>query len=127
MQRRLATILVADVVGYSRLMEAAEETTAARLQTCHQLMSKSVATADGRVFNRAGDAMLAEFASPINALRCAVQIREKIAAEDAESTTRLQLRFGLHLADVMVTGNDLIGDGVNLAARLAANSKIVYF
>ena len=54
MQRRLATILVADVVGYSRLMEAAEETTAARLQTCHQLMSKSVATADGRVFNRAG-------------------------------------------------------------------------
>ena len=128
MQRRLATILVADVVGYSRLMEAAEETTAARLQTCHQLMSKSVATADGRVFNRAGDAMLAEFASPINALRCAVQIREKIAAEDAESTTRLQLRFGLHLADVMVTGNDLIGDGVNLAARIqqAAEPDAIY-
>jgi adenylate cyclase len=128
MQRRLATILVADLVGHSRLMEAAEETTAARLQTCHQLMSKSVATADGRVFNRAGDAMLAEFASPINALRCAVQIREKIAAEDAESTTRLQLRFGLHLADVMVTGNDLIGDGVNLAARIqqAAEPDAIY-
>jgi adenylate cyclase len=96
MQRRLATILVADVVGYSRLMEAAEETTAARLQRCHQLMSEAVAAADGRVFNRAGDAMLAEFASPVKALRCAVQIRENMAAEDAQSTARLQLRFGLH-------------------------------
>ena len=128
MQRRLATILVADVVGYSRLMEAAEEITAARLQACHQLMSKSVATADGRVFNRAGDAMLAEFASPINALRCAVQIRESMAVEDAQSTARLQLRFGLHLADVMIAGDDLIGDGVNLAARIqqAAEPDAIY-
>jgi TolB-like protein/class 3 adenylate cyclase len=123
MQRRLATILVADVVGYSRLMEAAEETTAARLQTCHQLMSKSVAAADGRVFKRAGDAMLAEFASPINALHCAVQIRESMAVEDAQSTARLQLRFGLHLADVMITGDDLIGDGVNLAARIQQTAE----
>jgi adenylate cyclase len=123
MQRRLATILVADVVGYSRLMEAAEETTAARLQICHQLMSEAVRAADGRVFNRAGDAMLAEFASPINALRCAVQIRENAAAEDADSTARLQLRFGLHLADVMVTGDDLLGDGVNLAARIQQSAE----
>jgi adenylate cyclase len=123
MQRRLATILVADVVGYSRLMEAAEETTAARLQICHQLMSDSVAAADGRVFNRAGDAMLAEFASPIKALRCAVQIRENMATEDAEPIARLQLRFGLHLADVMVAGDDLIGDGVNLAARIQQTAE----
>jgi class 3 adenylate cyclase len=114
---------VADVVGYSRLMEAAEETTAARLQICHQLMSEAVAAADGRVFNRAGDAMLAEFASPVKALRCAVQIRENMAAEDAESTARLQLRFGLHLADVMVAGDDLIGDGVNLAARIQQTAE----
>lgn len=123
MQRRLATILVADVVGYSRLMEAAEETTAARLQICHQLMSKAVTTADGRVFNRAGDAMLAEFASPINALRCAVEIRESMAADDADATARLQLRFGLHLADVMVAGDDLIGDGVNLTARIQQGAE----
>jgi len=71
----------ADVVGYSRLMEAAEEQTAARLQACQQLMSAAVVAADGRVFNRAGDAMLAEFASPINALRCAVRIREDLAAQ----------------------------------------------
>jgi adenylate cyclase len=107
MQRRLATILVADVVGYSRLMEASEEPTAARLQACQHLMSAAVVAADGRVFNRAGDAMLAEFASPINALRCAVQIREDLAAKDASSPDRLLLRFGLHLADVMVIGNDL--------------------
>jgi len=118
MQRRLATILVTDVVGYSRLMEAAEETTAARLQRCHQAMSQAVKAADGRVFNRAGDAMLAEFASPINALRCAVQIRESMAAENADSAERFQLRFGLHLADVMVSGDDLLGDGINLAARI---------
>jgi adenylate cyclase len=123
MQRRLATILVADVVGYSRLMEAAEEPTAARLQACQHLMSAAVVAADGRVFNRAGDAMLAEFASPINALRCAVQIREDLAAKDASSTDRLLLRFGLHLADVMVTGNDLIGDGVNLAARIQQSAE----
>jgi adenylate cyclase len=123
MQRRLATILVADVVGYSRLMEAAEERTAARLQICHELMSKAVTTADGRVFNRAGDAMLAEFASPINALRCAVEIRESMAADDVDATARLQLRFGLHLADVMVDGDDLIGDGVNLAARIQQDAE----
>ncbi len=123
MQRRLATLLVADVVGYSRLMEAAEEPTAARLQACQQLMSVMVSRAGGRVFNRAGDAMLAEFASPINALRCAVQIREELAAKDADSTERLQLRFGLHLADVMVAGDDLIGDGVNLAARIQQTAE----
>ena len=123
MQRRLATILVADVVGYSRLMEAAEEQTAARLQACQHLMSAAVVAADGRVFNRAGDAMLAEFASPINALRCAVRIREDLAAKDASSTDQLQLRFGLHLADVMVAGNDLIGDGVNLAARIQQSAE----
>jgi adenylate cyclase len=123
MQRRLATILVADVVGYSRLMEAAEEPTAARLQACQQLMSATIVESDGRVFNRAGDAVLAEFASPINAVRCAVQIREELVAKDADSTNRLQLRFGLHLADVMVTGNDLIGDGVNLASRIQQSAE----
>jgi len=118
MQRRLATILVADIVGYSRLMETAEEPTAVRLQACQQLMTAAVVACDGRVFNRAGDALLAEFASPINALRCAVQIREELASMKADLTAPLQLRFGLHLADVMVTGDDLIGDGVNLAARI---------
>jgi adenylate cyclase len=123
MQRRLATILVTDVVGYSRLMEAAEETTAARLQRCQQIMSQAVKAADGRVFNRAGDAMLAEFSSPINAVRCAVQIRESMAAENADPSERFQLRFGLHLADVMVSGDDLLGDGINLAARIQQSAE----
>jgi adenylate cyclase len=123
MQRRLATILVADVVGYSHLMESAEEATAERLQTYQKLMSEAVAAADGRVFNRAGDAILAEFASPINALRCAVHIREDIAAKETDPTDRFQMRFGLHLADVMVAGDDLLGDGVNLAARIQQSAE----
>jgi adenylate cyclase len=123
MQRRLATILVADVVGYSHLMESAEEATAERLQTYQKLMSEAVAAADGRVFNRAGDAILAEFASPINALRCAVHIREDIAAKETDLTDRFQMRFGLHLADVMVAGDDLLGDGVNLAARIQQSAE----
>lgn len=118
MQRRLATILVADIVGYSRLMEVDEEPTAARLQACQQLMNAAVEGSHGRVFNRAGDAMLAEFASPINGVRCAVQIREQLAAMETDSTEPLRLRFGLHLADVLVAGDDLIGDGVNVAARI---------
>jgi adenylate cyclase len=86
-------------------------------------MSKAVTAADGRVFNRAGDAMLAEFGSPINALRCAVAIREEMAARDVDLKDRLQMRFGLHLADVLVSGDDLLGDGVNLAARIQQGAE----
>ena len=118
MERRLTTILAADVVGYSRRMEQAEEATAALLESCQETISKAVSAGGGRVFNRAGDAALAEFASPINAVRAAVNIREELAGQETASSAALQLRFGLHLADVMVSGDDLIGDGVNLAARI---------
>lgn len=118
MERRLVTIMAADVVGYSRLMEEAEETTAAQLEACQEIVSEAVRAAGGRVFNRAGDAALAEFASPINAVRSAVAIREELAGGKSNAAGDLQLRFGLHLADVMVSGNDLLGDGVNLATRI---------
>ena len=118
MERRLTTILAADVVGYSRRMEQAEEATAALLESCQETISKAVSAGGGRVFNRAGDAALAEFASPINAVRAAVNIREELAGQESANAAALQLRFGLHLADVMVSGDDLIGDGVNLAARI---------
>jgi adenylate cyclase len=118
MKRRMAAIMVGDVVGYSSLMEFSEERTAERLHECHELVSQNVAMLDGRVFSTAGDAMLAEFPSPINAVRCAVEVRNELAAADDSADEPMKMRFGLHLADVVVRGDDLIGDGVNLATRI---------
>lgn len=118
LQRRLATIMVADVVGYSRMMEQAEEETAAHLDVCQNLITETVQAGGGRIFNRAGDAALAEFPSPINAVKAAAGIREGLAALPPEIANNMKMRFGLHLADVMVSGGDLLGDGVNLAARI---------
>ena len=85
MERRLAAIMVADIVAYSSLMEEAEEHTADRVARCRELIREKVASLGGRVFNTAGDAWLAEFASPINALRCAAEIRNALAgAENIE-------------------------------------------
>lgn len=123
MDRRLTTIMVADVVSYSALMERAEEPTAVRLAGCQDLISRAVAAARGRIFNRSGDAFLAEFDSPINAVRSAVSIREELAAQAPDPGDRLQMRFGLHLADVIVAGDDLIGDGVNVAARIQQSAQ----
>ncbi len=118
MKRRMTAIMVGDIVGYSTMMEKSEEKTVARLAACQTLISEKVASLDGRVFNRAGDATLAEFPSPINALRCAVEIGVALAGVDRSDVEPLKMRFGLHLADVAVHGDDLIGDGVNLAARI---------
>lgn len=118
MQRRLAAIMVADVDGYSALMERDEEGTATRLAACRAICEAEIARADGRVFKTMGDAVLAEFASPVNALRAAVGIRDGLALVEQGRDQRLSMRIGLHLADVMVEGDDLIGDGVNVAARI---------
>jgi len=119
MKRRIAAILVADVVGFSGLMEADEEGTAQRLAGCRDLINAEVAEYDGRLFKAMGDAVLVEFASPINAVRCAAGVRTGLAlAAQASGSPPLHMRFGLHLADVMVVDDDLIGDGVNLAARI---------
>ncbi len=123
MKRRLAAILVADVVGYSSLMEADEEGTAARLAACRAIIDAQVATCDGRVFKAMGDAVLAEFASPVNAVRCAFGIRSGLALDQQGAANPFRMRFGLHLADVLVEGDDLIGDGVNLAARVQQNAE----
>ena len=118
MKRRMAAIMVGDIVGYSTMMEKSEEKTVARLATCQALISEKVTSLDGRVFNRAGDATLAEFPSPINALRCAIETGIALAGADGSDVEPLRMRFGLHLADVSVHGDDLLGDGVNLAARI---------
>ena len=118
MKRRMAAILVADVVGYSGLMEADEDGTAQRLASCRNLIDAEIAKCDGRLFKAMGDAVLVEFASPINAVRCAVGIRAGLLLAGQGDERPLRMRFGLHLADVLVENDDLIGDGVNLAARI---------
>jgi adenylate cyclase len=118
MQRRLTAILVADVTGYSGLMERDEEGTAARMSACRAIVDAEIAKTEGRLFKAMGDAVLAEFASPINAIRCAVGIRNALAVAEQNNEQPLTMRFGLHLADVLVEGDDLIGDGINLAARI---------
>ena len=120
MERRLAVILATDVVGYSRLMEADEEATAYTLNICREIIQGLVASHHGRVFGGAGDSAIAEFASPVQAVRCAVAIQRELEAQnvDLPEDRRLRLRIGINLGDVMVEGDCLLGDGVNIAARL---------
>ncbi len=126
MKRRLAAILVGDVVGYCAMMEADEEGTAARVAELGAALQEKVRAHDGRVFKTMGDAVLADFASPLNALRCAVEIRNGLAEVPGKTKVpgkTIQMRFGLHLADVIEAGDDLIGDGVNLAARIQSSAE----
>ena len=120
MERRLAAILAADVVGYSRLMEADEEATARTLNDYREIVDGLVADHHGRVFGSAGDSVVAEFPSPVEAVRCAVDIQREIEARnvDLAEDRRMRLRIGVNLGDVMVDGDNLLGDGVNIAARL---------
>jgi adenylate cyclase len=120
-QRRLAAILAADVVGYSRLMEADEAATLAVLKARRkEVLGPLVAKHQGRVFKVAGDGVLVEFASAVNAVQCAVELQQSmVAANIGQPEERhIVLRIGINLGDVMVEGSDLYGDGVNIAARL---------
>ena len=121
MERRLAAIMVADIVGYSSLMEDAEEQIADEVARCQELIREKVSPLGGRVFNTAGDSCLAEFGSAINALRGATEIRNALAS--SSDSDPLKLRIGLHLADVVVRGGDLIGDGVNVATRIQQEAE----
>jgi adenylate cyclase len=119
-KRRLTTVLCADVHGYSRLMEADEAGTLATLQRHRTAMTRLVERHDGRIVNTWGDAVIAEFASPVEAVRCAVETQQEIAsAESAPPPAhRMRFRIGINLGDVMIDGDDIYGDGVNIAARL---------
>ena len=113
--RRLAAILAADVVGYSRQMAADEAATLARLHALRRdIVAPAMTEHGGRVFKTTGDGLLAEFPSAVNALRCALAIQQAIR----DNPQGLQLRIGLHQGDVVTEGDDLLGDGVNIAARL---------
>ena len=118
--RRLTTILAADVVGYSKLMAADEDATFETLRTFRSAINKLVEKHNGRIFNTAGDAFLAEFSSAVEAVRCAISIQEDLAIHNAElqPDRRMLFRIGINVGDVIVENGDLFGDGVNVAARL---------
>ncbi|MEE8296480.1 MAG: adenylate/guanylate cyclase domain-containing protein [Hyphomicrobium sp.] len=121
MERRLAAILAADVVGYSRLMGAEEEDTLVRLKAHRdEVADPAIAKHKGRIVKLMGDGMLAEFASVVDAVRCAVDIQEAMSERrtDVPENRRIQLRIGINLGDIIVDGDDIYGDGVNVAARL---------
>jgi len=120
-QRRLAAILAADMVGYSRLMEADEEGTVARLQALRaELIDGKIEADGGRIVKTMGDGILVEFPSVVDALRCAVMIQQGIAERETgmPEDRRIQFRIGINLGDIIIDGNDILGDGVNIAARL---------
>ena len=122
-QRRLVAILAADVVGYSRLMEQDEAGTLATLKTRRQdILVPVVAEHSGRIIKVMGDGVLVEFASAVDAVQCAVELQRGFlgANEGVPETSRIVLRIGINLGDVIVEGSDLYGDGVNIAARLEA-------
>jgi TolB-like protein len=120
-QRRLAAILAADVVGYTRLMGADEAGTLARLQGLRrEVIDTHIAGHSGRIVKLMGDGTLAEFPSVVDAVSCAVAIQRDVAAHErnAPEAQRIAFRIGINLGDVMIDGADLYGDGVNIAARL---------
>lgn len=124
-ERKLATILVADVAGYSRLMSEDEEATLHTLEAHCEVIDSAIERHGGRVFSSAGDSVLAEFVSPVEAVRCAIGIQNELAGLNADlaENRRMQFRIGINLDDVMVEGDNLLGDGVNVAARLQAKAK----
>ena len=118
MERRLAALMAADVVGYSARMAAAEAATLQSLADLRVVLERRVEEGGGRLFAVAGDGFLVEFASPVAAVRAAFEIQRDLAARRRRDPATLELRIGLHLADVFVRGDDLLGDGVNVASRI---------
>ena len=121
MERKLAAILAADVVGYSALMERDEKGTYERLKAGRkELFEPEIARHHGRIFKLMGDGMLAEFGSVVDAVECAVSLQRGLAERNAEvpEDQRIQVRIGINLGEVIVEGKDRYGEGVNIAARL---------
>lgn len=119
-RRRLTTILAADVVGFSRMMAEDEEGTVRTLKSYREIVDGLIERHEGRIFNTAGDAVLAEFPSAVEAVRCAIAFQDELRARNDQrpAAERLVFRIGVNVGDVLEDGDDLLGDGVNVAARL---------
>ena len=120
-ERRLAAVFAADVAGYSRLMGRDEERTLANLKSVRKtLVDPAIAAHRGRLVKTTGDGMLVEFASAVDAARCAVEVQRSMAAQNADvpQDLRIEFRIGIHVGDIIIDDNDIFGDGVNIAARI---------
>ena len=126
-ERRLAAILAADVVGYSRLIEADEEGTLARLKTLRaEVIDPKIAGHRGRIVKTTGDGLLVEFASVVDALRCAAEMQAALAESNAPlpADKRIDLRIGINMGDIVVEDGEIFRDGVNVAARLEGLAEL---
>lgn len=120
MDKKLTTIFCSDVIGYSKMMGTDEEGTLRKLEKCRSIMDPAITSFNGRIFNTAGDAVLAEFPSPTNAVKCAIEIQTKIQ----ELNSDMRWRIGLHLGEVFTYGDNLMGDTVNIAARIESTADL---
>ena len=121
LQRRLAAILSADVVGYSRLMGIDEAGTLARLKALQRdLIDPNIAAHSGRIVKLMGDGVLVEFGSAVDAVACAIEIQKHVREHDAgrSEANAIQFRVGINVGDIIIEGDDIFGDGVNIAARI---------
>ena len=120
LDRRLVAILAADVEAYSRLMALDEEGALATLSAHRAIADELIVAFRGRIANTAGDSVLAEFASVVDAVRCAIELQARIAAANGKLLEARQMlfRIGINVGDIMVKNGDIFGDGVNVAARL---------
>src|SRR5689334_20462041 len=118
-ERRLAAVLAADVAGYSRLMGADEVGTLQALKAYRRdLIDPSIATFKGRIVKTTGDGMLVEFASAVDAVTCAMTIQTAMRDQNAGVKHPITLRIGINVGDIIIDGDDIFGDGVNVAARI---------
>jgi adenylate cyclase len=121
-ERKLSAIFVADVEAYSLLMGRDEVGTLRNLTAYRVIIDHLIASHRGRIFNTAGDSVLADFASAVDAVECAVEIQDAIGKENADrpAVEKMHFRIGIHVGDIIVQGDNLFGDAVNIAARLEA-------
>ncbi|MGI9390867.1 MAG: adenylate/guanylate cyclase domain-containing protein [Boseongicola sp.] len=117
-QRKLTTILAADAEGYSREMDVDEVGALGALRAARSVFSKLIERHHGRIANTAGDGLIAEFPSVVEAVQCAIEVQQELGSRKHVTGGQLRFRIGIHLGDVMIDGSDLLGEGVNLAARL---------
>ena len=119
-QRKLATILATDCVNYSGMMEEDEQETLLGIKSCRKIIEDSITEYGGRVFNTAGDSVIAEFGSPVDCVNAAIEFQKLIRDRNTTTTNKFQMEFrvGIHLDDVIIEGDDIFGGGVNIAARL---------
>src|SRR5215813_15063558 len=124
--RRLAAVLAGDIAGYSRLMGRDEEGTLAQLKVLRKtIVDPGIAAHRGRIVKTTGDGMLVEFASAVDATRCAVEMQRAMAQRSCDMAPefRIEFRIGIHVGDIMIDDDDIFGDGVNIAARLEGIAK----